>query len=232
MESINPFSDPAFKKQLLEKSGKLEQDPDEYEELEDNDPVSDLKNIISSAPKLPKTAKNMILDASALAKNEKEKKALEMTSSLNEIFSKYNKEYNTDLNIDFSSLSRTLVNVSDPKSRHVLELYVSEVFKSLRPILILHMIQKLTLAIDYILSPEKLFGQEMSTQDIFIVCEKLLQYIDQLEQIKDTVEIKGSDLELKKLADSKSTEIANDPESKKVIDDFWKLMRQDIKKKS
>ena len=231
MESINPFTDPDFKKKLLEKEGKLDKGSDDYEELETtNDVQKDLKNIISSAPQLPKTAKNLILDASAIAKNDKEKKALEMTASLNEIFSRYNKEYHTDLNIDFSSLSRTLVNVADPKSRHVLELYVSEVFKSLKPILILHLIQKLTIAIDYILEPQRLFSQEMSLQDVWICVDKIMSYVDQLNQMKDEIQIKGSDFELKKIAESNNEKLLDDPESKQVVDDFMKLFRKDAKK--
>ena len=231
MESINPFTEPDFKKKLLEKEGKLDKGSDDYEELETtNDVQKDLKNIISSAPQLPKTAKNLILDASAIAKNDKEKKALEMTASLNEIFSRYNKEYHTDLNIDFSSLSRTLVNVADPKSRHVLELYVSEVFKSLKPILILHLIQKLTIAIDYILEPQRLFSQEMSLQDVWICVDKIMSYVDQLNQMKDEIQIKGSDLELKKIAESNNEKLLDDPESKQVVDDFMKLFRKDAKK--
>ena len=80
MEAINPFSDPEFKKKLLEKEG-FSSDSD-YELLEDH---QDLKSIISDAPILPKTAKNLILDASAIAKNEKEQKAKEMSLALNNI---------------------------------------------------------------------------------------------------------------------------------------------------
>ena len=222
MEAINPFSDPEFKKKLLEKEG-FSSDSD-YELLEDH---QDLKSIISDAPILPKTAKNLILDASAIAKNEKEQKAKEMSLALNNIFSRYNKEYGTDLQINFDSLSNTLINVSDPKSRHVLELYVSEVFKSFRPILILHLMQKLTLAIDYVLDPQRLFGQDMTTQDIFIVVEKLLQYIDQLDSLRSDVEIKGSDLELKKLAEENTGVDFQSEEAQQAISDFWKLFNND-----
>lgn len=223
MEAINPFSDPEFKKKLLEKEG-FSSDSDYEELLEDH---QDLKSIISDAPILPKIAKNLILDASAIAKNEKEQKAKEMSLALNNIFSRYNKEYGTDLQINFDSLSNTLINVSDPKSRHVLELYVSEVFKSFRPILILHLMQKLTLAIDYVLDPQRLFGQDMTTQDIFIVVEKLLQYIDQLDSLRSDVEIKGSDLELKKLAEENTGVDFQSEEAQQAISDFWKLFNND-----
>ena len=168
--TVNPFSDPEFKKQILGIEGRAVDDPGDYEILQPEEDVSkNLKNIIGSAPVLPKTARNIIMDASAIASNQKEQKALELTHKLNEVFTSYNKEYNIDLHVDFGSLSNTLVNVADPKSRHILELYVSEVFQSIRPILILNMISKLCLCIDYILDPMRLFdSSQMTLQDSFI----------------------------------------------------------------
>jgi hypothetical protein len=228
MNAINPFSDPEFKKSILQ-NNKVN-DQSEYEILGADDSVSnDLQNIITGAPSIPKgkDLKNVILDASALAKNEKAAKAQEITNSLNKVFTEYNKEYGMDLSIDFNSLSNTLINVSDPQKRHVLELYVSEVMKSIRPILILHLIQRLSLAIDYVTQPERMFGQDISTADVFIIVEKLISYIQELEEIKNTVVISGSDLELKKLAEEHQDQELTSEESKKAVDDFMKLLRNE-----
>lgn len=229
INSVNPFTDPEFKKQILAKEGKTGGDDGDYEIIQpDNDVSSDLKTIISSAPKIPKQAKNIILDASAIASSQKEQKALELTQKLNEVFTRYNREYSIDLHVDFSSLSNTLVNVSDPKSRHILELYVSEVFQSIRPILILNMISKLCLAIDYILDPTRLFDtSQMTLQDSFIAVEKIMQFIQQLEDMKDQIIVKGSDLELKKIAAESENDELKSPESQKVISDFMKLFQKD-----
>ena len=225
---VNPFNDPEFKKQILGKEGKTGDDSADYEILQDEDVSNSLKNIISNKPTLPKSAKNIILDASAIASNQKEERALELTQKLNEVFTRYNKEYNTDLHVDFSSLSNTLVNVADPKSRHILELFVSEVFKSIKPILTFNMIQKLCLAIDYILDPKRLFdSSQMTTQDIFIAVSKIMEYIDFLEEMRKTVEIPGSELELKKIAEESGNEEMNSPESKAVIDEFMKLFQRE-----
>lgn len=228
MLRANPFNDPEFKKQILGKEGKGGDDSADYEILQDETVSSNLKNIISNKPILPKSAKNIILDASTISSNQKEEKALELTQKLNEVFTRYNKTYNTDLHVDFSSLSNTLVNVSDPKSRHILELFVSEVFQSIKPILILNMIQKLCLAIDYILDPKRLFdSSQMTTQDIFIAVSKIMEYIEFLEEMRKSVVIPGSDLELKKLAEDTDNEELSNPESKKVIDDFMKLFQRE-----
>lgn len=228
MQSVNPFNDPEFKKQILGKEGKTGDDYGDYEVLQDEDVSKNLKNIISNKPTLPKSAKNIILDASAIASNQKEERALQLTQKLNEVFTEYNKTYKTDLHVDFSSLSNTLVNVADPKSRHILELFVSEVFQSIRPILILNMIQKLCLAIDYILDPKRLFdSSQMTTQDIFIAVSKIMEYIDFLEEMRKSIVIPGSSLELKKIAEESNNAELDNPESRKIIDDFMKLFRQE-----
>lgn len=227
--TVNPFSDPEFKKQILGKEGRADSGPDDYEILQPEESTSaDLKNIIGSAPKIPKQAKNIILDASAIASNKKEQKALELTHKLNEVFSSYNKEYNIDLHVDFGSLSNTLVNVADPKSRHILELYVSEVFQSIRPILILNMISKLCLIVDHALDLKNVMdSSQMSIQDTFIVIEKIMQYIDQLESLRDSVVIKGSDLELRKISEEVGNSELQSEESKQVVADFMKLFQRE-----
>lgn len=225
---MNPFNDPDFKRQLLG-----EEDVEEINtitpELLPNDDISlDLKNIISAAPAVPKSAKNLILDASSLAKNQKEQKVVEMNSALNNVFSNYNKEYGTDLQIDFSNLSKTLVNVSDPETRKTLELYVSEVFRTIRPILLLHLINKLVLAIDYATQPERMFDANSFTPaDTFLIVEKLMLYIDQLNALYNSTAIKDSDQILKKLADNKNNSAFESEESKKTVDAFMALFKKD-----
>lgn len=229
MNAVNPFSDPEFKKQLLEKEGKTVSNSEDYEILQPEEDVSDsFKSMISGAPKIPKQVSNIILDASAISANQKEQKALELTNKLNQVFTKYNKEYGIDLHVDFSSLSNTLVNVADPKSRHILELYVSEVFQSIRPILILNMISKLCLLIDYLLKPENLFDKsQLSIQDSFIIVEKLIYYINEMESLKETIAIPGSDLELKKIAEETGNQELASPEAQKTVQDFLKLFQRE-----
>ena len=230
MEAINPFSDPSFKKAILEREGLTGGDDiDAYEEIPEEDEALDMKAIITSAPKIPVSGnvKNLIVDATALAKNEKEAKAQEVRTALNQVFSDYNKTYGLNLNLDLGNLSNTLVAVSDPKKRHILELYLSETFKSIRPIIIVHLLNRLMLAIDYITAPERMFGSDMSIQDIFLVVDKLYGYIQQLEELKDEVTVAGSDIELRKLSDEAENIDFSDEESKKVVNDFLGLLRKD-----
>lgn len=232
MEVINPFSDPEFKKSILSKEGKkakTSSDFDSYEIIQpDSDTSENLKKIITSAPALPKQAKNIILDASAMALNEKEAKAAEMNLALNDVFTQYNKTYGTDLQIDFSNLSNTLVNVSDPKTRQTLELYVSEVFKSIRPVLLLHLISKLSIALDYVLDPKRMFDtNQLSIPDLFLIIEKLQLYIENLNGLMKTTTIENSDQILKKISEEKNDDAMNSPESKKAVEEFMSLFMKD-----
>lgn len=232
MEVINPFSDPEFKKSILNKEGKKAKTTsnlDTYEIIQpDLDTSENLKRIITSAPVLPKQAKNIILDASALALNEKETKAAEMNLALNDVFTQYNKTYGTDLQIDFSNLSNTLINVADPKTRQTLELYVSEVFKSIRPVLLLHLISKLSIALDYVLDPKRMFDtNQLSIPDLFLIIEKLQLYIENLNGLMKTTTIENSDQILKKLSEEQNDEAMNSPESKKAVEEFMNLFMRD-----
>jgi len=224
MESINPFADPEFKKTLMEKEGLSSGSNDVIEELE----PEELKTIIQGAPVIPKAAKNMILDASAMSKGVQEQKVKEMESSLNQVLSNYNKEFGLDLHLNLSDLSKSLVLVSDDKNRRILELYLSKIYKSIKPILYLHLIQKLSLTIDYVLDPQRLFGNEgLSSADYFIVVEKLIQYIDQLSQLRSEIEISGDSLELKKIAEEDTGVDLSDEESQRTVEEFMKLFRKE-----
>jgi hypothetical protein len=169
-----------------------------------------------------------------IAKTEKEKRAQEMELALNDIFTSYNKQYGIQLNLDLKSLSNTLAAVAvDPKSTRILELYTSRIYRNAKAVLSLHLIQRLSLVIDYVTRPENMLNQEqLSLPDMFLVIEKLISYIQTLGDLKDTMEISGDDLELKKLAEENSDLDMESEESKAVINDFMKLFNAEFNKKN
>lgn len=163
-----------------------------------------------------------------MALNEKEKKVQEMNLALNNVFTEYNKAYGTDLSIDFNSLSNTLIAVSSPETRRTLELYVSEVLKSVRPVLLLHLIAKLQIAIEYVTAPERMFDQnQLSLPDLFLVIDKLISYIQNLEDIVKSSAVKDSDKLLEKLAQEKGDVNLKSEESKKAVEEFMKLFNNE-----
>ena len=54
-----------------------------------------------------------------------------------------------------------------------------------------------------------------------------MQFIQQLEDMKSQVIVKGSDLELKKIAEESGNEELNSEESKQIVADFMRLFQKE-----
>jgi hypothetical protein len=54
-----------------------------------------------------------------------------------------------------------------------------------------------------------------------------MQYIQQLEAMKDEILIKGADLELKKLGDQDRSQEIGDLDQNEVVRDFMKMFKKD-----
>ena len=95
--------------------------------------------------------------------------------------------------------------------------------------MLLHLISRLSLALDYILAPERLLDtNQLSIPDLFLVVEKLQTYIMNLTDILDSSAIvKDSDKILKKLADEKGDDDLKSEESKLAVDNFMALFKRE-----
>lgn len=224
IESSNPFNDPEVKKQLLKDEG-----IEEPEVIEDDNNY--IKEMLASAPQLPKSAKNIILDSSSLLKSDRDAKSKEFNLALNSIISSYNEKYGTNISLDLDSISSSLVEIADPDKRKVLELYVSEVFKSIKPLLLLHVLNRLVICLNYVTDPKRfldLGNSGLTLPDLFLVLEKLMGYINSIDEITKSISIDSSDAILQKLADEKNDSSINSPESKKAVENFMRLFKKDI----
>ena len=54
-----------------------------------------------------------------------------------------------------------------------------------------------------------------------------MQFIQQLEDMKSQIIVKGSDLELKKFAEESGNEELNSEESKQIVADFMRLFQKE-----
>ena len=222
IESSNPFNDPEVKKQLLRNEG-----IEEPEVIEETDYIKDM---LASAPQLPKSAKNIILDSSTLLKHDRDAKSKEFNLALNSIISSYNEKYGTSISLDLDSISTSLVEIADPDKRKVLELYVSEVFKSIKPLLLLHVLNRLVICLNYVTDPKRFLdigNSGLTLPDLFLVLEKLMGYINSIDEITKSISIDSSDAILQKLADEKNDSSINSPESKEAVENFMKLFKKD-----
>ena len=222
IESSNPFNDPEVKKQLLRNEG-----IEEPEVIEETDYIKDM---LASAPQLPKSAKNIILDSSTLLKQDRDAKSKEFNLALNSIISSYNEKYGTSISLDLDSISTSLVEIADPDKRKVLELYVSEVFKSIKPLLLLHVLNRLVICLNYVTDPKRFLdigNSGLTLPDLFLVLEKLMGYINSIDEITKSISIDSSDAILQKLADERNDSSINSPESKEAVENFMKLFKKD-----
>lgn len=225
LKSVNPFDNEEIKQQILRKEGRME--IEEAEVIEDTSPEA-LKSMITAAPTLPKSAKNIIMDANALSLSEKNQKNEELTQAIESVFTKYNEEYGLDLSIDIRNLSQAVIDVGDPKKRQILELYLSETFKSIKPILLLNLIQKLMLVMDYALDPTRLLDpNQFTAADSLLIIEKILQYTTDLSDMMDEVTLKDSDKLLKKISEENNEADMDSEESKNMVRNFMDLFKKD-----
>jgi len=225
LKSVNPFDNEEIKQQILRKEGRME--IEEAEVIEDTSPEA-LKNMITAAPTLPKSAKNIIMDANALSLSEKNQKNEELTKAIESVFTKYNEEYGLDLSIDIRNLSQAVVDVGDPKKRQILELYLSETFKSIKPILLLTLIQKLMILIDYTMRPEFLLDpNQFTSSDSILLVEKLISLSKDLSDMLDEVTVQDSDKLLKKLSEENNDSEIDSEDSKNMVRNFMDLFKKD-----
>lgn len=230
MININPFDSPEVKSQILKSSGYTVPEDIDYQDLgeEDKPDLSEFQGILSSVPSIPMagTVKTLIKDTGALLKESQEAKAEGLNLALSDVMTRYNQEFGLDLHIDFGSLSRTLVACSDTKQQECLQLYVSKIFRSVRPLILLNMISKLTLALDVILAPENLLNKsELSLTDLFLSVDMILGYIQKLEDMKDSILIDQEDLNLKRIAQESGMEYSDSDEQ--LVADFISLFKKD-----
>ncbi len=220
MES-NPFGSDDLRNKILAKEGRLDIDS----QSQDND---DLMGIISSAPVIPNSAKNVILDSKAMAIANRKEKEGEIAVAITDMLTDLNEQYDLDLDgININNFTQTLANVIDPKKREILELYVSEISKSIKPVLYLHILQRLMLVMDNVLSPEVLFSNEFSAPDKVLLLEKIVAMAGELSDALEEMKVENSDAVLKKIAETKNDENLESPESKKIIEEFMSMFKKD-----
>lgn len=88
------------------------------------------------------------------------------------------------------------------------------------------MISKLTLALDVLLSPDKLLNpNELSLTDLFLATDQILNYIEKLENMKNEILIDQEDLNLKQIAEENNLKYSDSDEQ--LVNDFMALFKKD-----
>lgn len=229
INSVNPFSgDDDLRKQILSREGRLDSGSNNIDFQDQETQTQDLRSIITAAPKVPKSVSRVIQDASSLAATKRDEKSQELTVALSSMMTDLNKQYGLSLDgIDLNNFSHTLANITDPRKRRVLELYLSEISQSIRPVLYLHILQRLMLVIDQVLRPENLLSNEWSSADKVLLIEKLIQEAQAVGDLVDSIKIEDSDKILEKLSAEENQSDLNSDENREIIQQFIEAFKKD-----
>lgn len=229
IQSFNPFSgDSDLRKQILKKEGLSGYSGEDVDFQDQDTQTQDLRRIITNTPSVPKSVSRVIQDASSLAATKRDEKSQELTIALSDMMTDLNKQYGLSLDgIDLNNFSHTLANVSDPKKRRVLELYLSEISQSIRPVLYLHILQRLMLVIDQVLRPENLLSNEWSSADKVLLIEKLIQEAQAVGDLVDSIKIENSDKILEKISAEENQGDLNSDENREIVQQFLDMFKRE-----
>lgn len=209
---IKNFNDKRIKSIVDKNEGKDSGDYIEFEEISSKTPEL-----------LPEKLSDTIIDASRLSDN----KIAESNQTLevfNQLFADMNKKYNLDIQIDFQSFTTTLKSIIDPRNRRTLEIYLSEAYGRFRVVLYTRLMAAITLLSEDILDPTKLLSSELSYADKFHLIDRLFNYMTQINDITEKLDIQSAELELEKLGDRSSDINSNDPK----VDEFLTALSRSI----
>lgn len=237
LSTVNPFSDPDFKRKILKKeglsTGNSSEGTHDYEILEPIDNTTDSGTILNpvdiinnNKSRIPKDVDTIIYDASSITARDKVAKTKEISNSLSTIFTDFNEKYGLDLKVDFNSAARTIVNLRDEKSLRTLELYISRTFRGVKSYIYLRMLQSLCVLADDIMDTKKLISDDSATfSEKYLIFEKIVQIMTQVEAMKDSININGDETELKRISEQ-SEKTGSDKAllDEKNVSDFMKQM--------
>lgn len=184
------------------------EDPFEEEENPDNNsPFKVKKGLDAHLAPLIKKAQDQAPNNKALA--------TEVSNTFKQLFDDLNDTYGLQVQFDFNSFTQTLSYMIKPKSKAAIEIYISEAYSRVRATLYLMYLNAISQLSTQILDPKFITSNSMSYQDKLILMRELFQYINSLNEIYKEVDIKDSDIKLKKLSEDDRAEA--DLQSEEVV---------------
>lgn len=240
--SSNPFSDKEFRKQFLKDKGLLKDDKgksggcdEEYEVLTPEDPVGKESgtvinpvNLINTSSRIPASVKNIMHDVSTnrgAGAIDKVQKSKDIKNALNKVFTDYNEAYGLELHVDLDSTADMLASLSDPTTFRVYSLYLSRFFERTKALVYTKMLQAVLLLVDDLTSPRNLLNQDLQIADKYLMLEKCLNLFAQLEMVKDSIKIEGTEEELTRIGqDIKGEDTESDVRNNANVKEFMEAM--------
>lgn len=142
----------------------------------------------------------------------------ELSNTFNQLFDDMNKKYGLNIKFDAGSFNQSLLNIIDPKAKAAMELYLSESYGRFRVILYSQFLNAIAQLSSQVLDPAYLLSDSISYPDKLEIMERLFNFVNQLNEIYDQVNIDNADLKLGTMSeDSDSDQFDIDNSDVKAI---------------
>jgi hypothetical protein len=163
---------------------------------------SDAKKLLNKGTSKGLTAVSKILDP----KNISADTQTDVVATFRSLFNDLNTTYGLDIKFDFNSFTNTLNYIIKPKNKAAIELYLSEAYSRVRSSLYMLYLNAIATLSTQILDPRFITSNSMSYTDKLLLMRELFNYIQSLDQIYENVNVKDSDIQLRKLAESNESD--------------------------
>lgn len=214
MNFVDPFQSDTDKfKRLLEKDSinsrrsesaeyiECEEVPKSTEELLDRSTVNGLPPSIFKAAQ--EAQKKLNLD--------KEKRE-QVAQAFNSLFDDLNKKYGLNVRMDFDSFNNTLGYIIEPTNKRAMEYYLSEAYGRFRVAIYSMYLQSIAMLSAQILNPAYILSESMTYGEKLDTMAKLYEFLHQIEEIYEKVNIPDTEVKLEKLtSDQRPTYDLKDP---------------------
>lgn len=151
----------------------------------------------------------------------------DVAKTFRDLFQDLNTTYGLDIRFDFNSFTNTLSYIIKPKNKAALELYLSEAYGRVRATLYLLYLNAIATLSKQILDPRFIESNSMSYTDKLLLMRELFQYIQSLDKIYENVNVKDSDIQLRKLAD---TSEQDDEFNSNEVQEFLSALTSSVRK--
>lgn len=153
----------------------------------------------------------------------------DVVATFKNLFNDLNTTYGLDIRFDMDSFTNTLSYIIKPKNKAAIELYLSEAYSRVRATLYMLYLNAIAQLSTQILDPRFISSNSMSYTDKLLLMRELFQYIQSLDQIYENVNVKDSDVQLRKLAEEKDQE---DDFNSNEVQEFLSALTNSVRKGS
>jgi len=152
----------------------------------------------------------------------------DVVATFKDLFHELNTTYGLDIRFDMDSFTNTLSYIIKPKNKAAIELYLSEAYSRVRATLYMLYLNAIAQLSTQILDPRFISSNSMSYTDKLLLMRELFQYIQSLDQIYENVNVKDSDIQLRKLAEDNED---NDDFNSNEVQNFLNALTSSVRSK-